>query len=348
MRRRGPFLTVCLGLMASVAGCGSTTDAALPDPIVVPLLVETYTDGATRLFIQVQLGGAPPFTALLDTGSSGLRVIDTAVPRTAFTTVTDTPVSYAYGNYDSSISINGVVAYAPLTLGALTTERPIAIMYVETGGCSGTGTNCRTLQDQFSEAPAILGVGMRTASNAQGIGNPIAQMPGRPPFVIHIPTGFSSMDGTLRIGRATTDALAFQTLKLPSLGQGVPLPNGAPSWNDAAIPCCVDNDLTGESFCYPSLWDTGAPVSTITTAGQPLALTTELAVGSPIRVTIGPESAPVGAYEFVVGAMPQPGIDEVLIEPAAGSPGINLGVALFNQFDVLFDQARGVVGLAAR
>jgi hypothetical protein len=186
---------------------------------------------------------------------------------------------------------------------------------------------------------------MESAASDYGIGNPIVQLRGHPPFVVHVPPDDTS-PAILRIGRLATDALAFQTFHLSSYNEGVPLPGGIPVWNDFGIPSCIQQPSAGLDYCVTSLWDTGAPDSYVAWTDQPAPLTTELSVGSTVSVTIGPPNAPLGAYQLVVGASPTLGVDEIFIEPVTGAPYINLGMALFRHYDALFDQADGLVGLA--
>jgi Protein of unknown function (DUF3443) len=337
-------------LAAAVSlSCDPTNDTlALPAPTEIPLELETSSDGSLRMFVMVQIGDAPPIQALFDTGSSGLRVLSSAVPLSAFTTVTTTAVGYAYGDYDFVAGITGVVAYASVTLGDLVTEEPIAVMLVDGEGCNEFGADCAIMPTAFIHAPAILGVGMKTYASSEGIGNPIAQLPGAPPYVVHLPDAPMTGTGVLRIGREPTDDIAFRTLGLGSLGQGVDLANGTPAWNDSGIPCCVSNAQGGQTYCMSSIWDTGAPVATLAWPSQPAPLTTELSPGSAVSVTVGDATAPVASFAFVVGAEPMAGVDLLFVEPPLGGGSINLGITLFERFDAYFDQRRGVVGLAER
>jgi hypothetical protein len=342
----GPFVRAA-GIAALIMsqrplGCSSAPNTlVVPAPDDVPIQLATYADHPMRMYVDVQIGSAAPFKAVLDTGSWGLRILEGTVPDSAFANITTTSVSYGYGTFDSAIYIYGVVAFADLTIDKLTTTNPIPLMLVESNTCPGSGT-CRTLQQLFSDAPAILGVGMRNTTSGYGIGNPIAQLPGHPPFVIHV----AHDAAFLRIGPSPTDALAFKTLQLGPLSGGAPLQDGTPAWNDVSIPACIETQPAGTSYCFPSLWDSGSSTPYVASQEQPIPYTTEFPVGSAVSVNIGPPRDPMGSFQLVVGAYPIPGVDEIFVLPTTDSGYMNLGMSLFLHYDVLFDQEKGVVGLA--
>jgi hypothetical protein len=338
---------IVLWLLAPAAlGCSSAPETlVLPSPRDVPIELEL---GGTFMFVQLQIGDSAPFRARLDTGSSGLRMLAGTVSDAAFASITDTPVAYGYGDYDSNLAIYGVVAWGDVTFsdgttGPLTTASPIPVMLVQTSGCGQAGT-CRSLPELFNGAPAILGIGMEGDSGGYGIGNPIAQLPGHPPFVIHVPPDGAS-PAVLRIGSSPSDSLAFETFQLRPYAGSIPLPNGTPVWNDFGIPSCLQDETSATTYCSGSLWDTGNPTSYVQWPPQPVPYTTVLPAGTAVNVTIGPSTAPMGAYQLIVGAEPEPGADEILVIPA-GEANINLGVTLFSHYDALFDQEHGIVGLA--
>jgi hypothetical protein len=126
-----------------------------------------------------------------------------------------------------------------------------------------------------------------------------------------------------------------------------PLANGTPAWDDRyGVPACVDDETSGVDYCLPCEWDTGNPPTYIEWPQDTDGGVSTLPSGAQIRVTIGPMAAPLGQYDFTVGAVSTPGIDEVVVEPATGAGFMNLGTAMFFHYDALFDQVDGRVGLA--
>jgi hypothetical protein len=338
-RRRAPFWQA--SLVGVAIGCGPSSDGGLvAAPEEVPITVT-----GERFVVPIQVGDAPPFDALLDTGSWGLRVRPGVLPDSAYQ-ATDTQVAYGYGG---DLSIYGIVALARVTFGTRSTAAPIPIMIIQQSACP-PDTGCdpeQVLDAHFSGLAAILGVGMRTDAFDYGIGNPIAQLPGHPPFVVHVP-GAESTTGVLRIGALPSDPTAFTTYALSPFAGGPPLHDGTPAWNDVAVPTCVDVEPTNASYCLPSLWDTGDPTAYIAWPGEPSPYVMQLPLGSAVNITLGPNTPAPVSYGFLVGPDPTPGVDLVVVEPGGGQqPYINPGIGLFFHYDALFDQERGVVGLAA-
>jgi hypothetical protein len=327
-------------LLCAAIGCGSQSPTDLdPVPDEVPIAVT-----GERFVVPVRVGDAPPFNALLDTGSAGLRMLPGAVPASAYT-ATETQVAYGYG---SDLYIYGFVALAPVTLGTRSTPIPIRIMVITDSACPpGTGCNpTQVLNAHFSGLSAILGVGMRTFTSDRGIGSPIAQLAGHPPFVVHVP-GAQSDSGVLRIGALPSDPFAFTTYQLPPLAGGSPLPDGTRAWNDISVPTCVGVESSSSTYCLPSLWDTGAPFAYVSTPAQPAPFSTQLPLGSSVSITFGAGSSTPVSYAFLVGPAPRSGIDLITLEPAVGQAYVSPGLGLFFRNDALFDPERGIVGLAA-
>lgn len=334
-RARPWHALVCLAI-----GCGSSSPTDLgqiPDEVPITVTHE-------RLIVPVQVGDAPPFDALLDTGSAGLRILPAAVSASAYI-ATDTQVTYGYGG---DLTIYGIVALARVTLGTRNTPAPIPIMVITDSACP-PGTGCdptQVLNAHFSGFSAILGVGMRTFPSDRGIASPIAQLEGHPPFVVHVP-GAQSAKGVLRIGALPSDALAFATYNLPPLANGAPLPDGTPSWNDVSVPTCVTVETMNSNYCLPSLWDTGAPFAYVSTPAEPAPYVTQLPLGSSVSIALGAGTSTPVSYAFLVGPAPAAGIDSILLEPAQGQAYVSPGLGLFFRNDALFEPERGIVGLAA-
>jgi hypothetical protein len=329
-------------VLSGALGCSASSGTLLPAPDEVPIEVVTDDAGVTSMFVTVQLGTAPPFRALLDTGSAGLRVVAAAIADGGLSATSDAGLAVQFGDSRLHADVEGVVAYATFTIDRLTTPTPIPLMLIQPVICMLDNPSCGEVPPGgFRGANAILGVGMRTAATDQGIGNPLAQLPGHPPFAIHWPQ--DQGPAVLRIGASPADSLAFQTWGLPTLADGVPLLDGTPAWNDASIPVCVDDETLGVDYCAPSIWDTGSYYSYVESSAEPGGYSLELPVGTVVSVSIGPGGG-LGGYRLVVGATPVPSIDEIFIE--SGSGFANLGLTVFRHYDALFDQWRGVVGLA--
>ena len=207
-----------------------------------------------RFSAEVKIGNSDPFEAMVDTGSSGLRVLPGVVDDSAFTTSTPVLVS---ASFHSGLALQGTMATGTVTLGGLTTPTAIPIMRVDVIGCTATDPDCdaagQDISDyqMFGRYRAILGLGMRTTAASAGIGNPIAQLDGAPAFVVH--ATYDDDDSVIDI--APTDTSAFRTASLPTLASGAALANGAPAWDDRTVAACVTEPTA--QYCGGALLDTG-------------------------------------------------------------------------------------------
>jgi hypothetical protein len=157
IRVRSRLTATPLLVTVVLLGCGSNAGPAPAPPAYVPLQYASLVPASAGLLVEVQIGNAPSIPALVDTGSAGLRIQAGSVGCDAFESVTDTPVVYGYGTYDSSVAITGVLAYADLQIGTAKSGHPIAVMIVNDAGCTETGTNCRSLDQTFSLWTAVPG-----------------------------------------------------------------------------------------------------------------------------------------------------------------------------------------------
>ncbi len=328
------------------AASEAALDAGAGVPVSVPMPVtQTSSGGSMRFSVTLQIGGAP-LDVLLDTGSSGLRILQGAVPDASFSSTTTTPLTYSY---HSGLELTGVLAFASVGLGTLTTAAPIPVMLVTQIGCSASEPNCgaagETPQNAtvFGPFKAIFGVGMRNGNSK--VGNPIVQLAGHPSFLVQAPS-YGGDAGTLVLAPSPSQLAGIETATLPALSGGSPLADGTPAWDDRfGLPACLDDTTTSTDYCVPAELDTGNPPVYIEWPAYTGTSTTTLAAGTAIEVTLGPAASPLAQYSFTVASPPKPGIDEVEVEPATGSGFMNLGTGVFFRFDVFFDQEHGVIGL---
>src|SRR6185312_14097578 len=281
-----PEPTACTDVPGAIDG-----GAWAGGPLDVPMTVtRTSSNGTMRFSVPIRIGDSDPFDAFLDTGSSGLRVLDGAVPASAYACATSTAVTYSY---HSGLELQGVVAYASVTIGAAATPGPVPVMLVRQVGCTEAKPSCDAAGKSpanytfFGPYKAILGVGMR--NGASGVGNVIAQLAGHPAFVVKAPA-YGGGSGTLRIAPSPADDDRY------------------------GLPADLVDQTTSNDFALPAELDTGNPAVYV----ESKAVTSDavIAAGSQVDVTVGPASAPLGEWTFTVAAVPTPGIDLVELEPA--------------------------------
>ena len=324
------------------AAADSSFDAG--GPVNVALVVEQSAKSGTMSFTLPVQVGTSPLDTLFDTGSSGLRVVQGAVPDSAFASITTTQVTYSY---HSGVLITGVVATATLGIGPLRTPAPIPVMLVQTATCTSSscgGLGALPLSEAFGSIGAILGVGMRCKVGGGEVGSPIAQLEGTPSFVVKAPS-YGGTQAMLELFPAASEIAGLKTLQLPPLSDGAALANGTPAFDDRyGLPACLDDLTSGVDYCVPAELDTGNGPTYIEWPAHGDAANTELPTGESVQVQIGPADAGLEQYSFTVGTTPTPGIDEVLVESASGEGFMNLGTAVFLRYDVYFEPRSGVVG----
>jgi hypothetical protein len=332
--------------VGAIEAATPSVDADVPAlaPVDVPMTVGTVASGSMRFSVSVQIGDAPPFQAQIDTGSAGLRILPGMVPDSAFESITTTVNHETYGG---SLTVNGVVAMAKVKIGGAATSVSIPVQLIQTEACTSANPGCSVTAEvasHFSGFSAILGLGMRTATVAPVVGNPIAQMPGSPSFIISAPP-FPGGAGILRIAPSAAELGLFKTFNLSTDSTEVPLQNGVVPWNDLSTPACVTDVTDGTQYCAGVHLDTGESPTKISWPDYS-GSTTTFASGKLMDFTIDPISSPLCDYSFTVGATPKAGLDEVHLAPTTSGKLINSGTAPFFRYDILFDQAHGILGFS--
>jgi hypothetical protein len=349
---------VSASLSLGACGQGSGPFDAGP-PLDVPLAVvqslDQLPDGGSepnsRLVVDFSLGESAPISAIFDTGSSGVQILAPLLPPGAEAAITRTSTAVQQFFPEGNIEAEGVLASATVSFGGRATAGPIPVVVYDDVFCAAAGDCPSTDSSQleaylFNGYAAIIGAGMRNSSYGfPGLGNPIAQLPGSPSFIVEAPD-FGGDAGILRIGPSPDEVATFETFQLPSGDSTLaPLGNGTPAWNDLGFAACVD--LLGsapQTFCGGALLDTGTPAIGIFWTG--LSPQT-LAPKSNVSVSLGTSGSPIGQFDITVGDPPQAGLDYVVEGPPLSETGdaLILGLPLFSRFDVLWDQTNGRIGL---
>ncbi len=345
-----------LGLAtACLAGCGSSAKVTKLGPTNHPLAVVEVSspplpDGGTtqiglRLVTSLSLQGGAPIEARVDTGSSGVQLLANLLSTTTLNSLSRTQTQITETFPESGIQATGYLASATVAFGEAATPSPILVAVFDQLSCVA-GTICPadagSLEPYvFNGSPCLLGLGMRTSG---GLGNPIVQLPGQPSYIVEAPA-FGGDAGTLRIAPSDAEVAAYQVFQLPDGGADA-LQNGAPAWDDLALPACVDDETAGTQFCGNALLDTGTPVVEVAWQGTQII---EVSPGTDMSVSIGPTASPLAQFNVTIGSPPQYGLDAFFLAPAAPNFGqlLLLGLPVFSRYNVLFDQAHGQVGLLA-
>jgi hypothetical protein len=306
-------------------------------PVVVPISQTVLPDGDIRYSVPVRVGDSVPVAALLDTGSTGLRVMRGAVFRDSYTDTGFLSVSA----FSAGDRLTGTVGTAVLTIGGLATDAAVPFELVDSESCASFRPDCgasKVVAGDYGIGgdgiagqgfQAILGVGLR---DAQGAENPLEHI-GAKQWIIELPEPGAGGPGSLVLNPDWQDLQGFTMFPLATEGGGV--------WHDPgfedSLPACLNDATNGQSVCGRAILDTGAPGILALQDGQAGPL---WSAGDAASLVFGGL-----AQKFAVDGGPGTGL---LREPKADDLDLVAGIVPFFAFDVFYDAAGGRIGLRAR
>jgi hypothetical protein len=306
--------------------------------VAVPISQTVLPDGDIRYSVPVRVGNSVAVDALLDTGSTGLRIMRNAIFRDSYTDTRFLSVSA----FSAGDKLTGTVGTAIMNIGGLATDSPLPFEIVDSESCASFRPNCGAANASPGDYgiggdgipgqgfQAILGAGLR---DAQGAENPLEHF-GAKQWIIDLPEPGQGASGSLILNPDWQDLQGFTMFPLASEGGGV--------WHDPGfsdtLPSCLDDSTTGTKICGQAILDTGAPGIIAFQDGPPGPLWTP---GDQAALVFGSLDE-----KFAVDAKPGTGL---LREPKSDA-GIDMvaGVVPFFAFDVFYDAAAGRIGLRPR
>ncbi len=221
MFKKVPIGMAIIGLLTlgSVGGTsGASATAQVPATVPVTVLDGQGSPQGARPTVEVRVGNSNPVPVLLDTGSSGLHIFDTAVNTGAGSGVTLTSqpsnITYSGGH-----RFTGVVASAVVTIGLYATKMPVSLAYVEQAFCIPSKPTCPASGGipgfEQSGMYGILGIG--TQSSGGGIASPILGMPGSlgKKWSLHL----AGASGTLTLGAKLPTRRFATTIQMTQIGR---------------------------------------------------------------------------------------------------------------------------------
>jgi hypothetical protein len=293
------------------------------------------------LIAEVVIGGQT-LRVLLDTGSTGLRVLASRVPPAAARyTGPASPLGYGTG-----IVISGNLARANIQLGPYQSIGPIPIELVTGIICAPQQPNCPAAGGQKpvmfgGQFDGIMGVSPRPDAD---VVNPLWRLPRNlgQAFAIHYaPTGQSSV-----LVGVPAAGYTLVHLKPTRPGGLAPPPDRSPSaseappgWDPRISGCFTLSTLVGGKACGPTLFDTGTPGLLIQTPG-----------GSPGAVPSGTSiglTVPDGGLTYTYTTGPDNTATIAAMTPQSITRSI-AGLAVFATTDVRYDLAEGTIGFHPR
>ncbi|MDR3460730.1 MAG: hypothetical protein P4L76_00255 [Beijerinckiaceae bacterium] len=316
--------SLALGLIPHAGTAGD----APPSGLTIPISQTVMRDGTIRYSIWVKVGHRT-VEAMLDTGSTGLRVLPPVVPGD----LTGLPTEVTYEN---GVRLRGLSIPVGVEIGDLSGTVPVEV--VDKTDCDATEANCPVPKhgtyliggDGLSGHgySAILGIGFSERST--DVPNPLEVL-GATQWMVELP----SPDEPSATGRLVLkpDADAQAGFKM------------APAVKGGDFFGCLQTKKPEQMICGPLLLDTGAP--------NIMAVTQDAETGE-----IWPRGRPAN-FRFRsgqtlsfdsggAGDMSQVRIVPAKQRPKLGDSFILAGLFPYYFYDVLYDAAAHKVGLRER
>ena len=323
---------------------------AAGERIDVPIK-QTVRDGVVRYSIPVIIGGKT-LDAMIDTGSTGLRVLGDGLPTSSYTPTTPAG-EYSFANGEDLI---GPLAVATIGLGDETHTASVQLGIVDGIYCIPDTPFCTLLDqqrrtghtsDEMINAEVIgngafggiAGISLPSPTLSTGVPNPLLSF-GKS-WILILPLPGQSAPGHLIINPTDDETAGF--VRFPA-GTG----SNTGSGRDNPLPGCLVDESNGEKVCGPVIFDTGTPgVMAITDDSRAKDLWPDGRKGG-LRFD-APDGAVVSATFKALDAL---SLSRVFVGPyveyKSPPPRVLAGVEPYLLFDVLYDYANRQVGLKAR
>ncbi|HVV62509.1 MAG TPA: hypothetical protein VHD14_12205 [Pseudolabrys sp.] len=329
---------------SSVASAAPRGGTPAPRRIVVPISQRVLSDGQIRYSIPVSVGGSQPIAAMLDTGSTGMRILAGTVNRSAFVSITATP---SVSHFNSGVRLNGVVATARVRIGQLAGAQPFALQLVRSVDCIPSRPQCPASRISAKDYRiggdglpkegynVIVGVAMGTAA----VDNPLRKIAAQS-WIVELPLPGASNPGRLILNPDTQDIAGYTIF--PTHRILFHVTTGA-AFQDA-IPTCLNDATSHIQVCGPALLDTGAPGITVN-AAHPQAV--HVSKGDHVALAFTDKNGNWLKAHFTADAG-RPSHVTVTGGRTPPLPRMSAGSLPFFFFDVLYDDQKKMVGLKAR
>lgn len=345
-------LNLAVGLMAAVliapafadngsTSAGNTDSSTATVPLQIVPVGKNYKVGIT-----VSVAGGPPTLLTFDTGGVGLHIFASQVGNQNIR-YTGQKIESSFGSAQTGFSFQGEIAYAPVTIGGITTQ-PIPILVIQNVHCR-SGNSCGF--DMSGNAPPMfgsfygeLGAGMRLEAHGKTkLYTPFRALPGNygSGFIIEN-LNPNSGTGQLVLGLTPQNSAGFNKVQLPQ--EGV-MPNGSAQavYNDKGL--MVNYSVGNVSQTWRTAFDTGgdANVNLFTgkLAGVPSARRNHMVrPGTPFEASLN------NAFDWQFTTGREEGVNAVKMLPTIDNrpPYVNTGLLFFFNYNVMYDFNSGMLG----
>lgn len=315
--------------LLSVVASPAMGDAAR---VELPIRQTALPDGELRYSISVKIG-TTDVDAMLDTGSTGLRVLPGTLQAADFTPG-DREDHYSYG---SGARYNGVIAHAVLSAGGVSGE--VSFQDIRTVDCVEKQPHCPATRMAAADYGiggsgipkqgfrAIFGVLFAEAE----VDNPLMGL-GVARWIVILPRPGDSAPGSLILNPGDDEIEGYTMFRLPMPKVG------------SAIPGCLLNENTQARICGRILFDSGANGTLVESHaaidGYPWP------AGTIAAMVLLDENGHKGGTSFAVGPEPYA---KMAIDPTSDLPFNRIsGAVPYFGLAVLYDARQGEIGIKPR
>ena len=310
--------------------------ALASDRVVVPIQ-QQVNPGGRNYFVSVTIEGSS-VNLVLDSGSDGIQVLQTAVPNAKAYPGEKTQ------EYDSGVRLHSVMGVAKVGFGTLVQSATMAL--VQTVDCDPAITypTCLAAKGQPSVLwhglQGVLGINLEAKGTNVPISNPLNGIADA--WIIELPEPGDKGPGSLILNPNDADLRGFTKY---AAGQG----GNAGAARDNPIPGCITNKTSGAKYCGPIIPDTGK--SDVYVITDTLKAERNWALGSVVELKLGDssENTVVGKWTEQLAIYPTLVVEgpfsQLRNQPATR---VLAGQEPFLLFDVLYDAVHEQIGLRAR
>lgn len=313
----------------------------------VPLQVIPNGTNNYKVGISVSVAGGPPSLVTFDTGGVGLHIFASQVGNQNIR-YTNKHINSSFGDSAHGFSFEGVIAYAPVTIGGVTTKQ-IPILVIQNVKCRGSGA-CNfnmnsSAPPMFGQFYGEMGVGMLSESEpGVKLTSPLSQLPG------NYGTGFiiqnlnpQSGSGELVLGLTQQNTSGFNMVNLP---QAVTIADGQTLYNDKSLQ--VQYQIGNVSQTMRTAFDTGGNYQiNLYSAPMPGLDVTRKKI---VRPGLNFDASLANAFDwnFTITNRRGDGI-VALIPPSKGKCNyVNTGIGFFFTHNVIYDYQNGRLGFESQ
>ena len=293
----------------------------------VPIELRGWPGGPSGVIpiVHVSIGGGPPIPVVLDTGSTGLKILARKFPRGSHVW----PMGDSYTEtWGGGAITKARRALADVSIGGVATTAPIIIGMVDSAGCVGGGSTCVPWLGHV-QVDGILGIRLGSQTVAA---NPLLNLPA--PYSQSWRIALSGLSGTLELGAplpvkpvASFSAGAASAAAQPS--------SSSPLADDADLPTlCWQVRAASPRTCVPTVFDTGSTDSVLFSAAM-----------TPPRQAL-PAGVPVTGWSSATDPTPLWSLtsgtsssEDAVLTSGSGLALMDTGIAPFYSFDFTYDAA---------